>query len=351
MENFISSLLINDRRKVVLLFLCFLLAGCGKISSNPKTVASDYLDSYLHGRYEKSYQYISTKDKSVKNLQEYLLEYEGIDGFQKGFLEKISYEIKKVEIDKDTAKVQTEVTSPNFVAMVGDFMSAAFLTAFGGGDEKTTEKMLEDKYKDKDVPMITTERFIDLVKEPDGWKVFLNLEQQKKIEELKTQAEQLEKDKKLKAAKEKYNEVLRLDSKEVLALGKIGELDKEIENFEEKQAYVNNVVLYDFEAKYHQTYLYEKVAGVNFKIKNNGDKTLSKVEVTVYFKDAAGVVIAEEDYYPVIATSFSFSDTKPLKPNYVWQMEQGKFYPAESVPSEWAESNATAKITDIEFQE
>ena len=70
----------------------------------------------------------------------------------------------------------------------------------------------------------------------------------------------------------------------------------------------------------------------------------------MYFKDAKGNVIAEETYYPVLVSEFSFGrDNKPLKPNYIWQLERGKFYRADSVPDEWKEGAVSAKITDIEF--
>jgi len=126
---------------------------------------------------------------------------------------------------------------------------------------------------------------------------------------------------------------------------------KENQEFEEKQAYIKYVVLYDLKAGYYKTYLEEKIPGVEFKLKNKGDRTLKEVEVTVYFKDAAGTIIAEEDYHPVLVTKYSLSgDNKPLKPNYVWQMERGKFYKADSVPSEWKEGAVSAKITNIEFE-
>ena len=90
--------------------------------------------------------------------------------------------------------------------------------------------------------------------------------------------------------------------------------------------------------------------GVEFKLKNKGDRTLRKVEVTVYFKDHSGAIIAEEDYNPVLVTKYSFGgDNKPLKPNYIWQLERGKFLQAKSVPSEWAKGKAEARITDIDF--
>ena len=120
----------------------------------------------------------------------------------------------------------------------------------------------------------------------------------------------------------------------------------------EKEEYVRLVDLYSFQAKYYTTFLDERVPGVEFKLRNRGERTLKLVEVTVYFKDARGQVISEENYHPVLVSSFSLdSSSKPLKPGYVWQMESDKFYPAKNVPTEWQEGNALAKITDLEFVE
>jgi hypothetical protein len=117
-----------------------------------------------------------------------------------------------------------------------------------------------------------------------------------------------------------------------------------------KAAYIQqHLVLYDVQAKYMDSVLDGKIPGVLFKLRNTGDRSLDRVKVTVYFKDASGAVIHEEDYYPVSVSDFSFGDNKPLKPGYVWQMETGKFYEAKSVPSEWQEGSEDAKITDIEF--
>ncbi len=92
-----------------------------------------------------------------------------------------------------------------------------------------------------------------------------------------------------------------------------------------------------------------RVPGVTFKLKNNGDRTLDKVKVTVFFNDENGNIIFEEDYHPVLVSDYSLYDNKPLKPNYVWRNERGRFYSAKSVPSEWKTGDVTAKITDIEF--
>jgi len=117
----------------------------------------------------------------------------------------------------------------------------------------------------------------------------------------------------------------------------------------EKQTYLGELDLYDFQSQYYTTVLDERVPGVEFKLKNRGNRTLRSVEVTVFFKDGSGRVISEEDYHPVLVSDSSFTPGKPLKPGYVWQMERGKFYQAPLVPDEWQEGSAEAKITDLEF--
>jgi hypothetical protein len=117
-----------------------------------------------------------------------------------------------------------------------------------------------------------------------------------------------------------------------------------------KQDYIKNLEIYDFKARYYESVLDGRIPGVEFKIKNNGAETLDEVKVTVYFKNAQGNTIAEVDYFPVHVSKFS-SDSKPLKQNYIWQMERGKFYSAKSVPSEWKEGAAEIRITDFRFED
>jgi len=118
----------------------------------------------------------------------------------------------------------------------------------------------------------------------------------------------------------------------------------------QKTNYMNNsLILYDFTSKFYDSILDGKVPGVDFKIKNTGDKTLNKIEITVYFRDSNQNVIYDQKFYPVLVAEFG-TDNEPLKPGYIWQQEQGKFYSAKKVPSEWQAGNATAQITDIEFE-
>ncbi len=120
-----------------------------------------------------------------------------------------------------------------------------------------------------------------------------------------------------------------------------------------RTAYIDeHLELYDVSAKYMESMLDGKVPGVLFKLRNSGERSLDKVEVTIYFKDSNGNVIAEEDFLPVLVSKYSFSaDSKPLKPGYIWEMERGKFYAAKKVPTEWLEGSVEASITDIRFTE
>lgn len=351
------------KRPIIGIFLSGLvilsILGCDQISSpGPKEVLKKYLDASLRGRYEEAYNYISSNDKSIKTLDEYIRENNKKDSpIATALSSSVSYKILRVTKTGETAKADVEITLPDMGVIFRDLMGAAFASAFGNKDEKQIEQALAKKYKDANIPTTKQTQTFQLVKEQDGWKVFLDWktekikkEKQAKIQKLLDEAEQLKKEKKLYGALDKYQQVLKLDSEMVEAKKGIKETETKIKTFKEKQDYIKNVKLYDLKARYYTTYLDERVPGVEFKLKNNGKRTLKKVEVTVYFKDAKGDVIAEETYYPVLVSEFSFGrDNKPLKPNYIWQLERGKFYKADSVPDEWKEGSVSAKITDIEF--
>ncbi|MBU1999318.1 MAG: hypothetical protein KKE64_07490, partial [Candidatus Omnitrophica bacterium] len=257
-----------------------LISGCGNAGAGPKDILSKYLNDSLHGRMAEAYEYISQKDKAAVSVDEYAKK-QSMDenAFAEAFTAKISYKIDEITIARNEADAKVSITMPDFGSMFSDVMGAAFMSAFGGAKEEDISKMMAEKYKDKEVPMTTTTQMFKLVKESDGWKVFLDLEKQEKVTTLLGEAKQLRKDKKLKGALKKYEEVLELDSEEVTAKSGKGELTKEITDFDKKQAYIDKVKLYDFTAKYFSTYLDGKTPGITFKIKNEGDKTLTKVKV------------------------------------------------------------------------
>jgi len=119
----------------------------------------------------------------------------------------------------------------------------------------------------------------------------------------------------------------------------------------DEAAYIKNSLrLYELEAKYFDSMFEGRVPGVDFKIKNEGDKTINSLTVKVVFFDGNDQPIAEELYYPVNVGGFGMgNEDKPLRPNYIWQQEADRFYTAKMVPSEWSEGKARATIIDVEF--
>lgn len=117
-----------------------------------------------------------------------------------------------------------------------------------------------------------------------------------------------------------------------------------------KTDYINqHLELYEFSSEYIDTFTEKHIPGVDFKIKNKGDRSLDQVEVTVYFHDAEGKIIAEQDFNPVYVSKFNSG--KPLKPGYIWNQEKGHVYLAKNIPSEAEGGKVTAQISQIKFTE
>ncbi len=334
-----------------LVLILSIISSCS--GDSPSNVLDVYLDAKFSSNYEVAYSTLSSGDKSIKSLKEYLDDNDAKEfaGLAKAFTEKSSYKIVSVSKEDDKALAIVKITVPDGEKMAGELMGSLFSKMFNEDfDYKEMESMIIEKYKDNEIPMTTEVDTIELVKDKEGWHIFLDWETEEKIEKLLSEAEELKEEKKLHGAIEKYEKILELNSTMVEAQEGLAETNIEIVEFEEKQAYIDNIDLYDLEAGYYDTYLDDRVPGVSFKLKNNGNRTLTKVEVTVYFKNASGEIIFEEDFLPVLVSEYSFNDNKPLKPKYVWSIGTGKFYKVEEVPSEWKSGSVSAKITDIRFE-
>ncbi len=111
-------------------------------------------------------------------------------------------------------------------------------------------------------------------------------------------------------------------------------------------AYRPYLKLYDVRAGHERDILDGRVAVVRGKLKNEGNRALTRVEVIAYFLDSAGNRIYEQDYPAVLAGSWS-TDEKLLKPGYVRNFG----FKAKGCPSEWKAGAVECAITQIEFAE
>jgi len=118
-------------------------------------------------------------------------------------------------------------------------------------------------------------------------------------------------------------------------------IEKTTEQNQEKQAYIDKVKIMNL----HIAKTILDRWGVFGEIKNTGNRTLTEVEITIYYLDEPGNTIYEKTFHPVLVSSWS-PDNKPLKPNY-----SEKFgYDADDVPSEWSKK-IKAHVTNIKFEE
>lgn len=344
-----------------LLILCLLcgLMACGRLlAPDAAEILQKYLSAAQEGRHADAYANLSTEDKGLVSLGEYLKEYDATENpIAAAVTQNIKYEIRGVTETGNWATATVAVTAPDIGKIVGEALGAAFQSAFSKDGGKSAQDDLAKKFQSGNAPLKTTEETMRLVREQDGWKVFLDLKgkklkevQDKKVTQLLADAERLRKEKKFVEAISNYKTAAGMDAQNKDVATGLAETETEFRQEEEEQLYMQHLKLYDLKAKYYSAWDNDHVPGVDFKIKNSGDRSLDRVEVTVYFQDPAGVVIAEEKYLPVLVSKFNFSgDKTPLRPNYIYQMEAGKFYKADKVPTEWKEGAVTAKITDIDF--
>lgn len=342
--------------------LLFSIAACDKVAEitqpSPETILNEYLTAFTEGDYTTAYSKLSSVDQAYKSLSKYKLSFANESPLAEVLLGNLTYEIQSITSTGNSAVATVKQTMPDGAAIFKDLLGAAFSNAFSGDSdtEGVLEKALKEKYADGKLPMTTTTEEHNLVKEESGWRVFVDFKaseervaRNEKIKTMLDDAKELRKNKEYVRAVELYSEVLNEDEDNADADSGLKETETELAEQTIKQEYIKNVKLYDFEAKRIDTYSKKDVPAVRFTVKNEGDRTLNKVEVTVYFKDSKGDVIFEENYNPVFVSKYSIGDNKPLKPNYVKRKENGTYYTIKELGDEWKTGAAEAVVTDIEF--
>lgn len=327
---------------ILVVFLSFLLFSCS--GGGAKAVVSAYLNSLKKSDYESAYKLISGSDKDVKTEETFADEKQSEFGllFTSLVMDSLSFKVGDETTEENSAKVSVELSYKDYSSLGGDILASALGSAFSGKDSDSIKDEITTKIKSSDVPEKNESKEFSLVKENGEWKIFFNWENEQKVSALLEKAKNFENDRNLKSALESYDEILSLDTENEEAKSKSTQIRERLD-------YIKSVSVYDFSTRWYKDYFGGRNAGVDFKIRNNGNKELSLVALKVYFKDAGGKTIAEEKYVPVSGDSLFNSST--LKPGYIWQQESGYYYKADSVPSEWKEGNASIEVSDVEFSE
>ena len=340
----------------VSLLLILPLTGCDFGGSSPKSVAQDYTTALVEGHPEKAWDLISADDRSVKDKQSFLDANNNDQPLRAFIANNTSSKITKVTVDGNKATATIETTMPDISGIMAEVFSSA-LANLGkkdpNGMDKDIAEKAENAVKSGNLKETTVSKDLDLVKEDGKWRVFLHWREKKekeareaKIKDLLAQGKKAIEAHDLDKAETAYAQIRAIEPHNM----DLDVAEKQLTKEKEKVAYFDKIDIYDFKAKFMDSVLYGRVPGVDFKIRNAGDRTLNRVEVTVYFKDKDGNIISEDDYLPVFVSEYNFTgDNKPLKPGYIWRQERGKFFSAKNVPDEWKEGAAEIKVTDLEF--
>ena len=328
------------KRFVVLTLLVLWATGCAT-GPGPKEVMGKYLDAYGKGNYEEAYPLLSSSDKTAKSLDAFTESEES--EFMAILGPKVSYKVNGITTWGDKAKAAVEIESPDIKGVFGELLGKIMAMVLGGEqDDKVLEKMIAERVEGKNWPTTTRTEYYDLVKEKDGWKVFLNYEGIDTSQELKNKAEIFVTQKKYSEAKSALEEAAKLNPKDTEIPGKIKAMDKKATEYKERQMYFDKIEVRDVFVEPNNL----GQLGVYGELKNRGDRTLRAVAITVYYLDKEGNGIHEKTYYPVLATGEVYGDNQPLKPNY------GKtfWYRIDRAPSDWAKKVKVA-VTDVEFDD
>ena len=340
---------------LIIIFVIIALVLCFTNSNTPTEITKKFFSSLKNGRYEIAYSCISDIDKKELSYDNFLKQYQLDKVPRQLIFAQSAYKNYEAEVNQNLAKVSLEITAPDVEVLAKSMMVELLPYAFSGAfsdDDNESEKMkkmmeekLIQKLKDTNIPLTTKKEIIETIKQNDKWFIYLNIRDKNKISDLLEKAQQYEKEKKLNSAKESYEEILKLKGNSVEAEYKIKQLDEEIELFQEKQSYIKKLTLKDVKVFDYDEYgLGRKEKAFKGVLVNNGDKTLSEVEITVYMYDKENNVIAEEKFYPV---GISYLEkNKPFKPKFVkdfgWKLEK-------YAPTGWS-GKIKVEVTDIKFQ-
>ena len=258
-----------------------LLAGC---TNSPSKVAQDALEFWKSNNYEGLYALASSSLKT-QLPKDFFLSQAG-----KGdFLVLLSCRITKTKGDAKTTKVDAAITIPDFAKMSTED-SAAFL------NNRVTDKQIKEILKKG----ATAERVfsMELSKESDGWKIIRF---------------------------RPFDVALDLHHRIMAAA-----------------SYKDSVKIVSLNVSKADPRLGDDLVMIEGKIENSGGEMLSKVELTVKFKNAVGKVVHEAKVYPLLMTGCTSADVAKQMQN------SGEFKSYISAPPAWA-GNVEGSVTNIEL--
>lgn len=263
----------------------------------------------------------------------------------------VSFHVTATSVENDSANVTLEMLGPD--------MDMPTLSSLMEGDR--SPGLEEEVLAYLNTPNLEVRRYNfsrRLVKEPQGWRVFLGVANADKARKLVAEAEQIvphddmlrpyegavleEMKPKLLAAETKYIEAISLSGEQSMAGINLHFLRRQLSKLELYNTYKTRVRIINVGAT-QQEDGGAKVAG---EIKNASDTIFTRVGISIYFLDKDGNAVHEEKYAPVYkaVSSYGQRDSGPLKPNYGRKFTYT--IKPDRIPSDWS-GKIEVSISDL----
>ncbi len=147
---------------------------------DPTRVIQGYLRATYARDYIDAYHYISSADQRVKDVNRYAQQRGAFMGFALDATKKLASSIeikssqKEVAPDRIQAVAKIRIPEPSTVSSLLLNWDPGRLNLLGASDRAQVIDSLDEKQRSGSLKMIEVEENLELVKESDEWRIFLN---------------------------------------------------------------------------------------------------------------------------------------------------------------------------------
>ncbi len=172
--------------KHFIICLVFLLIACSEVIDPPEKILEDYLNATINQEFGRVYDLLSEKDKKIFTREQFLAIYQPKDEISnmiaKKITERVEYEIIEINTHKHKSEIIVYQTTPDANATqltLKQIMTSVLLDTTQ--TELTSTEYIIAKFdtllNDGTIPIQKHNETYDLLKEKDGWRVWLQWEE------------------------------------------------------------------------------------------------------------------------------------------------------------------------------
>ncbi len=266
----------KKKKYYIFIFLLFIIIQCKK--DYIRTI-ENYFDYLKKGNCKKAYSLLSSEDRSLKTLNEYINENESTP-ISKNIIKRIKYNIIEVKVseNKNISFIKVEIREPDLIRI---YKILPELLNYEN-DERTIDKIFKENNKIIVNNYLTKYENYKLFFEENKWVIYADYKKKKYLFGLLEEANKYYRDYFYTEALEKYERILEFNENDTFVIDKVISIKEKI-NYQKK--YI----------KFDYKILKNKTNGViiNITIKNKGTIVVKKAISDIMFYNK-GVLILKE---------------------------------------------------------